>query len=176
MTTDLGALTTAADRWDGMAGEFAKQEKAYRRDVHGISMGTGWIGLSADAANRRFDITLKEFAYAQTEAKAVAGLLRDAHTQFVELRSRVKTARQEAIDAGMKVSEQTREPGHRAADGRRTQNAAPRPRMARGRAVVAGPRQQGSAGRHGRGRRCADRPSGRRDRLQRHRRGQRLQR
>jgi hypothetical protein len=25
MTTDLGALTTAADRWDGMAGEFAKQ-------------------------------------------------------------------------------------------------------------------------------------------------------
>ncbi|MEU0848716.1 hypothetical protein ABZ387_12190 [Streptomyces flaveolus] len=89
-----------------MAGEFAKQEKAYRRDVHGISMGTGWIGLSADAANRRFDITLKEFAYAQTEAKAVAGLLRDAHTQFVELRSRVKTARQEAIDAGMKVSEQ----------------------------------------------------------------------
>ncbi|MEU6099505.1 hypothetical protein [Streptomyces flaveolus] len=106
MTTDLGALTTAADRWDGMAGEFAKQEKAYRRDVHGISMGTGWIGLSADAANRRFDITLKEFEYAQTEAKAVAGLLRDAHTQFVELRGRLKTARQEAVDAGMKVSEQ----------------------------------------------------------------------
>jgi hypothetical protein len=106
MTTDLGALTTAADRWDGMAGEFAKQEKAYSRDVHGISMGTGWVGLSADAANRRFDVTLKEFQYAQTEAKAVAGLLRDAHTQFVELRGRLKTARQEAVDAGMKVSEQ----------------------------------------------------------------------
>ncbi|MFJ3210120.1 hypothetical protein [Streptomyces flaveolus] len=106
MTTDLGALTTAADRWDGMAGEFAKQEKAYSRDVHGISMGTAWVGLSADAANRRFDVTLKEFQYAQTEAKAVAGLLRDAHTQFVELRGRLKTARQEAVDAGMKVSEQ----------------------------------------------------------------------
>ncbi|MCG8966460.1 hypothetical protein [Streptomyces sp. CL12-4] len=106
MTTDLGALTTAADRWDGMAGEFAKQEKAYSRDVHGISMGAAWVGLSADAANRRFDVTLKEFQYAQTEAKAVAGLLRDAHTQFVELRGRLKTARQEAVDAGMKVSEQ----------------------------------------------------------------------
>ncbi|GGQ54242.1 hypothetical protein [Streptomyces flaveolus] len=89
-----------------MAGEFAKQEKAYSRDVHGISMGTGWVELSADAANRRFDVTLKEFQYAQTEAKAVAGLLRDAHTQFVELRGRLKTARQEAVDAGMKVSEQ----------------------------------------------------------------------
>ncbi|MEU3658565.1 hypothetical protein AB0E77_02160 [Streptomyces sp. NPDC032940] len=106
MTTDLGTLTTAADRWDGMAGEFAKQEKAYSRDVHGISMGTSWVGLSADAANRRFDVTLKEFQYAQTEAKAVAGLLRDAHTQLVELRGRLKTARQEAVDAGMTVSEQ----------------------------------------------------------------------
>ncbi|MEW2073026.1 hypothetical protein AB0941_05245 [Streptomyces sp. NPDC013433] len=108
MTTDLGALTTAAERWDGMAGEFAEQEKAYRRDVHGISMGAGWVGLSADAANRRFDITLKQFQYAQTEAKAVAALLRDAHAQFVELRGRLKSARQDAVDAGMKVSESGR--------------------------------------------------------------------
>ena len=106
MTTDLSALTTAAKSWDGMAGEFAKQEKAYERDVHGISMGTTWVGLSAEAANARFDITLKQFQYSQTEAKAVAGLLRDAHTQFVELRGRLKTAREEAIDAGMKVSDQ----------------------------------------------------------------------
>ncbi|MGV9695249.1 hypothetical protein ACWDTR_05800 [Streptomyces sp. NPDC003470] len=108
MTTDLGALTTAADRWDGMAGELAKQEKVYRRDVHGISMGTGWVGLSADAANRRFDVTLREFGSAQTEARAVAGLLRDAHTQFVELRGRLRAARREAVDAGIRVSEQGR--------------------------------------------------------------------
>ncbi|MGW0191198.1 hypothetical protein ACWDV7_36530 [Streptomyces sp. NPDC003362] len=106
MTTDLSALTTAAKTWDGMAGEFAKQEKAYKRDVHGISMGPTWSGISADAANARFDITLQQFQYAQTEAKAVAGLLRDAHTQFVELCGRVKTARKEAIDAGMKISDQ----------------------------------------------------------------------
>ncbi|MEV5728184.1 hypothetical protein AB0N50_20580 [Streptomyces pharetrae] len=106
MTADLSALTAAAKSWDGMAGEFAKQEKAYEREVHGISMGTTWAGLSADAANARFDITLKQFQYAQTEAEAVAGLLRDAHTQFVELRGRLKTARQEAVDAGMKVSDQ----------------------------------------------------------------------
>ncbi|MGW0602379.1 hypothetical protein [Streptomyces sp. NPDC002640] len=106
MTTDLSALTTAAGSWDAMAAEFTEQEKAYRRDVDGISMGRGWSGLSAEAANGRFHVTLREFGSAQTEAKAVASLLRDAHTQFVELRGKLKAARQEAVDAGMKVSEQ----------------------------------------------------------------------
>ncbi|MFI5877774.1 hypothetical protein [Streptomyces sp. NPDC051554] len=105
MTTDLAALTTAAERWDGMAGEFEKQEAAYRRDVHGISVGTSWTGLSADAANARFDVTLKEFQYAQTEAKGIAALLRDAHDRFVELRGRVVAARWNAVRAGMRVSE-----------------------------------------------------------------------
>jgi hypothetical protein len=105
MTTDLATLTTAAERWDGMAGEFEKQETAYRRDVHGISMGTSWTGLSADAANARFNTTLKEFQYAQTEAKAIAGLLRDAHDRFVELRGRVVAARWDAVRAGIQVSE-----------------------------------------------------------------------
>ncbi|MER6407636.1 hypothetical protein ABT269_29900 [Streptomyces viridosporus] len=106
MTTDLATLTTAADAWDDMAKEFNKQEKAYKRDVHGVSMGQTWLGLSADAANRRFDITLKEYQSAQIEAKAIASLLRDAHTQFVDLRGKLRTARQDAVDAGMKVSDQ----------------------------------------------------------------------
>ncbi len=47
LTTDLFKLTTAAERWDGMAKEFHKQETAYRRDVHGISMGTisAWTNM-----------------------------------------------------------------------------------------------------------------------------------
>ncbi|MEU6403590.1 hypothetical protein [Streptomyces sp. NPDC046985] len=104
MTADLSALTTAADRWEGMAGEFAKQETAYRRDVHGIAMGRTWTGLSAQAASARFDVTLGEFQHAQTEAKAVASLLRDAHTQFVDLRGKLRTVHQEALAAGMAVS------------------------------------------------------------------------
>ncbi|KUO14308.1 hypothetical protein [Streptomyces dysideae] len=106
MTTDLSTLTAAADSWDEMAQEFHKREQDYKRDVHGISMGQTWLGLSADAANRRFDVTLKEFQNAQTEAKAVASLLRDAHTQFVDLRGKLKTARQEAIGDDMRVSDQ----------------------------------------------------------------------
>ncbi|MHB9859753.1 hypothetical protein [Streptomyces sp. YIM S03343] len=105
MSADLAALTTAAERWDGMAVEFAKQEKAYRRDVHRISMGRSWTGLSATAANARFDATLKEFQYAQTEAKAIASLLRDAHAQFVGLRGRVEAARRDVVGAGLRVSE-----------------------------------------------------------------------
>lgn len=105
MTTDLSSLTTAAERWEGMAKEFHKQETAYSRDVHGISLGNAWIGLSADAASKRFDITLKEFQKAQVEAKAVASLLRDAHTQFTGVRKLLESARADAVEAGMAVSE-----------------------------------------------------------------------
>ncbi|MEU0135126.1 hypothetical protein ABZ172_14045 [Streptomyces sp. NPDC006296] len=105
MTTDLSALTTAADKWESMAGELAKVEAAYKRNVHGISLGPAWVGQSAEAANRRFDITLKEYSGAQTEAKAIASLIRDAHTQFVELRGKVKTAVHEAVAARMTVSD-----------------------------------------------------------------------
>lgn len=109
MTTDLATLTTAADRWDGMAKEFGKRETDYKRDVHGITPGppstSTWTGLSADAAGKRFDVTLHEFQNAQTEARAIASLLRDAHAQFTTLRGRLKSEREAAIKAGIKVSD-----------------------------------------------------------------------
>ncbi|MFF9311140.1 hypothetical protein ACF1BS_09530 [Streptomyces sp. NPDC014748] len=105
MTTDLSALTTAAEQWDGMAKEFHTQEVAYRRDVHGITLGPDWSGLSADAASGRFDRTLKQFQAAQVEAKAVASLLREAHTDFTNLRKKLQSARGDAVKAGMAVSE-----------------------------------------------------------------------
>ncbi|MES4888081.1 hypothetical protein [Streptomyces sp. NPDC096012] len=106
MTADLGSLTTAADRWDGMAAEFAKREGEYRKDVYGVSTGpASWAGMSAEAAHGRFAVTLREFAYAQTEAKAIASLLRDAHAQFVALKGRLTAVRREAVAAGIRVSE-----------------------------------------------------------------------
>ncbi|MFI1766736.1 hypothetical protein ACH41H_32430 [Streptomyces sp. NPDC020800] len=115
ISTDLSALTTAAERWEGMAGEFAKQEKAYHRDVYGITLGPAWKGMSREAAHGRFDVTLKEFQYAQTQARAIASLLRDAHTQFVELKGRLTAAHREAVAAGMRVSDRglvSEHPGH----------------------------------------------------------------
>ncbi|MFB8270214.1 hypothetical protein ACFC96_26920 [Streptomyces sp. NPDC055955] len=109
MTTDLATLTTAADRWDSMAKEFGQRETDYRRDVHGITPGppspSTWTGLSADAAGKRFDVTLHEFQNAQTEARAIASLLRDAHAQFTTLRGHLKSEREAAVKAGMKVSD-----------------------------------------------------------------------
>ncbi|MZD08272.1 hypothetical protein GTW43_24790 [Streptomyces sp. SID5785] len=108
LTTDLSKLTTAAEKWDAMATSLHDHvEPAYRDDVHKISLGGPiWNGLSANAANARFDVTLKEIQAAQKEAKAVASLLRDAHTQFVDLRKKVEQARDDAVKAGMKVSDQ----------------------------------------------------------------------
>ncbi|MFE5194420.1 hypothetical protein ACFQ93_12005 [Streptomyces sp. NPDC056601] len=109
MTTDLATLTAAADRWDGMAKEFERRETDYKRDVHGITPGppapATWSGLSADAAGKRFDVTLHEFQNAQTEAKAIASLLRDAHAQFTTLRGHLKSEREAAVEAGIRVSD-----------------------------------------------------------------------
>jgi hypothetical protein len=106
LTTDLSTLSTAAEHWDVVAKDFHTQETTYRRDVHGISLGPTWQGLSADAANARFDITLQEFGKARTEAKAIASLFRDAHTQYAELRRKLESARDDAVAKGMKVSDQ----------------------------------------------------------------------
>lgn len=106
MTMDFSTLTTAADKWDDMAGEFKKLEAAYKRDVHKISLGETWRGVAQMAANGRFDATLREYQAAQKEAKAVAAILREAHTQFTDLRGRLKSVRTDAIAAGMKVSVQ----------------------------------------------------------------------
>lgn len=106
MTTDLGTLTKAATSWDGMAKKFHGQEVAYKRDVHGVTTSAGWQGLSVEAANKQFDITLREFRSAQAEAKAIASLLRDAHTQYVELKAKLTAVREEAVRDGMKVSDQ----------------------------------------------------------------------
>ncbi|WP_250402399.1 hypothetical protein [Streptomyces cellostaticus] len=115
MSTDLATLTGAAERWEGMAAEFAKQEQAYRRDVHRITTAPAWNGMSAEAAHGRFGVTLKELRYAQTEAKAIASLLRDAHAQFAELTGRLTAAHEEARAAGMRISDRGRvstDPAH----------------------------------------------------------------
>ncbi|WP_345691327.1 hypothetical protein [Streptomyces coeruleoprunus] len=106
MTTDFGPLNTAADKWQKMADEIHKVELRYRDSVQKITMGPNWQGLSAEAAGANFAGTRYEYAAAQTQAKATATLLRNAHQQFVELKKRLENARNEAVKAGMRVSEE----------------------------------------------------------------------
>lgn len=106
LATDLTKLTTAADRWDELAKKFRKLEDEYDRKVHAVAKEVAWTGLSAEAAKARFGVTLNEYRAAQKEAKALASLLRGAHTQLADLRNRVKTLRDEAVKNGMRVSDQ----------------------------------------------------------------------
>ncbi|MGW4690270.1 hypothetical protein ACWEPM_36040 [Streptomyces sp. NPDC004244] len=109
MTTDFGQLATAAAKWDAMAGEFKKVEERYRDSVQKITMGgQTWNGVSAGAAHTNFAGTRYEYSAAQTQAKAIASLLRDAHEQFTDLKKKVESARDDAVKAGMKVSEEGR--------------------------------------------------------------------
>lgn len=105
LQTDLSALTTAADGWKAMAKQFKTMEDVYEKEVQSVSTGNGWLGSSAQVASTNSGITRGEFDAAQTEALAMESLLRDAHAQFVNLKSRVTSAVSDAVNAGMKVSE-----------------------------------------------------------------------
>ncbi|MER7885256.1 DUF6571 family protein [Streptomyces fimicarius] len=105
MTTDLGKLTTAADKWDHVAAEIKKVETRYQDTVQRIRIGQSWSGASAIGAGLNFAATRYEYAAAQTQAKAIASLLRDAHNDFVRLKRNLENQRAAAIKAGMNVSE-----------------------------------------------------------------------
>ncbi|MEU6310763.1 polymorphic toxin type 44 domain-containing protein [Streptomyces sp. NPDC047014] len=104
MTTDLGVLTAAAEKWDAMAADLSKVEERYGETVQKITQGQNWLGISVGTAQTNFSTTRREYQSAQTEAKAVAKLMRDAHTGFVGLKKRVEAARDDAVAAGMAVS------------------------------------------------------------------------
>ncbi|MHC5902328.1 hypothetical protein ACVNF4_00160 [Streptomyces sp. S6] len=106
MGADLSKLSTAADDWDAMGKDFDKHSGTYKKEVHGISLGDTWVGVSANAGSARFDVTLKEYQGAQREAKAVAKLLREAYAEFSRLRKKIEGIREDAMKAGMKISEQ----------------------------------------------------------------------
>lgn len=108
MTTDLGLLSTAAGKWDSMAGELKKVETRYGESVQKITLGPNWSGASAGTAHTSFKATRYEYTAAQSQAKAIASLLRDAHEGFTDLKKKLESARDDAVAAGMTVSEQGR--------------------------------------------------------------------
>ncbi len=92
MSTDYGKLTAAAKAWDDMAAELKKAESAYAAATKGLSLGAGnWQGLAQSRAYANFEGTQYEYGAAQIQARAIAGLLRDAHGQFTELKQRLES-------------------------------------------------------------------------------------
>ncbi|MFG3381756.1 hypothetical protein [Streptomyces sp. NPDC047999] len=103
VSADLGSLTSTADDWDDMADGFRRLEEAYSGTVLGVATGGEWVGISAAAAAVKFSATKAEFAAGQTEARAIADILRDAHGQFTLLVGAVRDVVEQAKKDGMEV-------------------------------------------------------------------------
>ncbi|BFP53195.1 PPE family protein [Streptomyces griseus] len=106
MTTSYGKLTAAAKAWDDMAAEFKKAESAYAAATGGLASGNNWQGEGQRSAYTNFAGTQYEYAAAQTQAKAIASLLRDAHGQFTELKQRLESLVAEARKDDMAVDDE----------------------------------------------------------------------
>ncbi|MEU3449685.1 hypothetical protein AB0H29_21085 [Streptomyces thermolilacinus] len=105
LDTDFSVLAGAADSWKSTAGKFKKLADVFDEGARGLSVGADWRGLSADASLKPLSVTRQEYDAAQTQARAMESLLRDAHSTFVRLQSQLRSAVADAVEAGMRVSE-----------------------------------------------------------------------
>ncbi|MFE1231809.1 hypothetical protein [Streptomyces sp. NPDC058745] len=105
ITTDFGKLATAATAWDGMADKFETLGTTYEKKVRSTTTSGVWLGEAQQVAGPNFAVTRNEYNGAQVQARTVAMLLREASALFTELKGKVKAAVDEAVAAGMKVSE-----------------------------------------------------------------------
>ncbi|MDX3233446.1 hypothetical protein [Streptomyces sp. ME19-01-6] len=105
MTIDLSLLETAATKWDEAAKKFEAVQKIYDSKVKSVGLDGSWTGQAQLVARPNMQVTGEQFTAAPKEARAIASVLRDAHSQFVELRGKVKSAVADAVKAGMKVSD-----------------------------------------------------------------------
>ncbi|MEU1664542.1 DUF6571 family protein [Streptomyces sparsogenes] len=108
MTIDLSLLETAAAKWEEAAKKFEAVQKVYDSQVKSVGLDGSWSGQAQFIARPDMQLTGEQFTAAPKEARAVASVLRDAHSQFVELRGKVKSAVADAVKAGMKVSAEGR--------------------------------------------------------------------
>ncbi|MFE3634338.1 hypothetical protein [Streptomyces sp. NPDC059168] len=84
VTIKLGVLTTAATDWEDMAGGFEDLESLYAAKVESAAT-EDTAGLTAAVRAAQLATTRQQFKDAQTEARAIASILRDAHQQFSKL-------------------------------------------------------------------------------------------
>ncbi|MBH1932818.1 hypothetical protein I5Q34_00655 [Streptomyces sp. AV19] len=103
VTAKLESLSSAAAKWDEMAGAFNRVESVYKGKVLSVAKDGVWVGTAASGASYRFTGTQAELAAAQTQAKAIASLLRDAHSQLTTLVQRVKGLVADAQKEGMHI-------------------------------------------------------------------------
>ncbi|MFC0598617.1 hypothetical protein [Streptomyces palmae] len=105
MDANLPALTTAAKEWDNAAKKFDSAKTTYDAQVKSVTTDGFWTGEANLFAQPQTNVSSQQLQAAAHEARAIASLLRDAHTQLTELVKKVKAAVADAQDANMKVNE-----------------------------------------------------------------------
>lgn len=99
MTADLSPLSDVSDSWQKMGERFGALRTDYQKHVQGALANGNWQGLAFAAQQGGTAATSFEYAAAQTEAQAVASLLREGHT---ELTGRQKAVKDLVADAEAK--------------------------------------------------------------------------
>ncbi|MCC2280611.1 hypothetical protein LKL35_35185 [Streptomyces sp. ET3-23] len=103
MTTDLSPLLDVSEAWQKMGKRFGELKGDYEKNVQRALANGKWQGEAFAAHQDSSAATASEYAAAQKEALAVAGLLRQAHTELTGLQKAVKDLVTEAEAQDFKV-------------------------------------------------------------------------
>ncbi|MDY0814197.1 DUF6571 family protein [Kitasatospora purpeofusca] len=105
MKADPSAMAKAVTDWTEMARKYQGVQQRLESEVLSVTGSQGlWLGSTASAANQHVSYTRQQAIDAQTEAKAVASIIKDAQGDFESAQKKLKQAVADAQADGMKVT------------------------------------------------------------------------
>ncbi|MFD7413223.1 DUF6571 family protein [Kitasatospora purpeofusca] len=105
MKADPSAMAKAVADWTEMARKYQGVQQRLETEVLPVTGGQNlWFGSTASAANLHISMTRQQSVDAQTEAKAVASIIKDAQGDFESAQKKLKQAVTDAQADGMKVT------------------------------------------------------------------------
>ncbi|WP_030398253.1 DUF6571 family protein [Kitasatospora purpeofusca] len=105
MKADPSAMAKAVADWTEMARKYQGVQQRLETEVLPVTGGQNlWFGSTASAANLHISMTRQQSVDAQTEAKAVASIIKDAQGDFESAQKKLKQTVADAQADGMKVT------------------------------------------------------------------------
>ncbi|MFJ8434402.1 DUF6571 family protein [Kitasatospora sp. NPDC094019] len=105
MKADPSAMARAVADWTEMARKYQGVQQRLESEVLSVTGGQGlWFGSTASAANLHVTVTRQQSVDAQTEAKAVASIIKDAQGDFESAQKKLRQTVTDAQADGMKVT------------------------------------------------------------------------
>ncbi|MFB8174227.1 DUF6571 family protein [Kitasatospora purpeofusca] len=105
MKADPSAMAKAVADWTEMARKYQGVQQRLETEVLPVTGGQNlWFGSTASAANLHISMTRQQSVDAQTEAKAVASIIKDAQGDFESAQKKLKQTVTDAQADGMKVT------------------------------------------------------------------------